>query len=161
MLNEMLNANFNYKGNLVVIQCEKEDKLLNVCSKFASKINEPVDSKIYIWNNQLLNLDKSIYEQMHDSLEKNEEINIIVNDIAKNDTVLIKYNFNGVDEEFKAKKEDNIFELIQALIKKPIDILFGGKRATQSDFQKNFNQLANSIDKQKNQMNLLVIERET
>ena len=157
----MINVNFDYKGHLVAIQCNGQDKLLKICSKFALKINEPVESKIFVWNNQLLNLDKTFTEQMNDSLEKKEEIKIIVNDIAKNDTVLIKYNFNGVDEEFKAKKEDNIFELIQALIKKPIDILFGGKRATQSDFQKNFNQLANSIDKQKNQMNLLVIERET
>ena len=157
----MINVNFDYKGHLVAIQCNGQDKLLKICSKFALRINEPVESKIFVWNNQLLNLDKTFTEQMNDSLEKKEEIKIIVNDIAKNDTVLIKYNFNGVDEEFKAKKEDNIFELIQALIKKPIDILFGGKRATKTDFQKNFNQLANSIDKEENQMNLLVIERES
>ena len=98
----MLNANFNYKGNLVVIQCEKEDKLLNVCSKFASKINEPVDSKIYIWNNQLLNLDKSIYEQMHDSLEKNEEIYIIVNDIA----IQFYKNMIKIDNKKRLKNND-------------------------------------------------------
>ena len=79
----MINVNFDYKGHLVTIQCNGQDKLLKICSKFALKINEPVESKIFVWNNQLLNLDKTFTEQMNDSLEKKEEIKIIVNDIEK------------------------------------------------------------------------------
>ena len=155
----MSNVKFNYKGKILVVQCNPEDKLSKICSKFASKINEPVESKIYIYNNQLLNLEKTLSEQLSEKKEETEEITIYVNDIAKNDNVLIKYNFNGVEEEIKVKKEDNFLEIIQKLIPMPIDILFGGRRANKSDFKKNFNELANSDDKQRNQMNLLVIER--
>lgn len=155
----MLNVKFDYKGYIITIQCDIEDKLNKICSKFASKINEPVESKIYIYNNQLLNLEKTLSEQLSEIKEETEEITIYVNDIAKNDNVLIKYNFNGVEEEIKVKKEDNFLEIIQKLIPMPIDILFGGRRANKSDFKKNFNELANSDDKQRNQMNLLVIER--
>lgn len=155
----MSNVKFNYKGKTLEVQCNPEDKLSKICSKFASKINEPVESKIYIYNNQLLNLEKTLSEQLSEIKEETEEITIYVNDIAKNDNVLIKYNFNGVEEEIKVKKEDNFLEIIQKLIPMPIDILFGGRRANKSDFKKNFNELANSDDKQRNQMNLLVIER--
>ena len=156
----MLNVKFDYKGYIITIQCDIEDKLNKICSKFASKINEPLESKIYIFNNQLLNLNKTFLEQFSE-LDTDQEIKIIVNDIAKDDTVVIKYNFNGVEEELNVKKDDNFLEIIQAAIKKPIEILFGGKRATENDFKKNFNQLANRLDKERNQMNLLVFERES
>ena len=155
----MSNVNFDYKGNKIIIQCNPEDKLYKICTKFASKINQPVESKIYIYNNQLLNLEKTLSEQLKELNKENEEITIFVNDIAKNDTVLIKYNFNGVEEELQVKRGDNFLKIIRTLIKKPIDILFGGKAATENDFDKNFEQLANKYEKQKNQMNVLVLER--
>ena len=155
----MSNVKFDYKGNQIIIQCNPEDKLYKICTKFAIKINEPVESKIYIYNNQLLNLEKTLSEQLKESNEENEEITISVNDISKNDTVLIKYNFEGVEEELKVKRDDNFLEIIQGLIKKPIDILFGGRAANKSDFNKNFEQLANKYEKERNEMNLLILER--
>ena len=112
----MSNVKFNYKGKTLEVQCNPEDKLTKICSKFASKINEPVESKIYIYNNQLLNLEKTLSEQLSEIKGETEVITIYVNDIAKNDNVLIKYNFNGVEEEIKVKKEDNFLEIIQKLI---------------------------------------------
>ena len=155
----MLNVKFNYKGNNVMVQCNINDTLINICSKFASKINEPIESKIYVYQNQLLNLNKTLFEQINDFKDNNQEIEIVVNDIAKNDTVLIKYNFNGVDEEIKVKREDNFLEIIASLIKKPINILFGGKVASKQDFKKNFNELANNMQKEQKQLNLIIFEK--
>ena len=155
----MSNVNFDYKGNKIIIQCNPEDKLYKICTKFASKINEPVEAKIYIYNNQLLNLEKTLSEQLKESNKENEEITISVNDIAKNDTVSIKYNFNGVEKELQVKRDENFLEIIKGLVKKPIDILFGGRAADKGDFDKNFEQLANKYEKERNQMNVLVLER--
>ena len=155
----MSNVNFDYKGKKIIIQCNPEDKLYKICTKFASKINEPVEAKIYIYNNQLLNLEKTLSEQLKESNKENEEITISVNDIAKNDTVSIKYNFNGVEKELQVKRDENFLEIIKGLVKKPIDILFGGRAADKGDFDKNFEQLANKYEKERNQMNVLVLER--
>ena len=45
---------------------------------------------------------------------------------------------NGVEEELQVKRGDNFLKIIRTLIKKPIDILFGGKRATKTDLNRNY-----------------------
>jgi hypothetical protein len=51
------NAVFNYKENKIIIQCNSDDKMINICRKFSIKIDADVNSKIYIYNGNLLNLD--------------------------------------------------------------------------------------------------------
>ena len=51
------NAVFNYKENKIIIQCNSDDKMINICKKFSAKIDADVNSKIYIYNGNLLNLD--------------------------------------------------------------------------------------------------------
>ena len=42
------NAVFNYKENKIIIQCNSDDKMINICKKFSTKIDADVNSKIYL-----------------------------------------------------------------------------------------------------------------
>lgn len=40
-----MNAVFNYKGQKVIIQCNPDDKMINICKKFSIKIDADVIQK--------------------------------------------------------------------------------------------------------------------
>ena len=111
------------KKKKIYIQCNLEDKMFDVCQKFSNKINQEVDSKIFIFMGKVLNLDSTIVEQINTSSENISEIKeimIIVYDNDK-DTVLIKYNYEGENREVQLKKGDNILKRISSLIKQPYE----------------------------------------
>ena len=159
-----MNAIFSYKERKISIQCNLEDKIFDVCQKFSIKINQEVDSKIFIFMGKVLNLDSTIAEQINTSCENSSEIKeilIIVYDNDK-DTVLIKYNYEGENREVQLKKGDNILKRISSLIKQPYDkinILYNGGQATKEDFNKDFEHLANIQNKEDNTMSLLIFDR--
>ena len=56
----MININFKYNQNTIIIQCNANDCMRDICKKFASKIDADVDSKIYILNNTKLNINSDL-----------------------------------------------------------------------------------------------------
>ena len=159
-----MNAIFSYKESKIYIQCNIQDKMLDICRKFSTKICQDVDSKIYIYMGKVLNLDSTLAQQLNVSLENSsgiKEILIIVYDNDK-DSVLIKYNYEGEDRQVQLKKGDNILKRISSLIKQPyekINILYNGGEASEDDFNKDFNQLANEQNKEDKTMSLLIFDR--
>jgi len=159
-----MNAIFSYKESKIYIQCNIQDKMLDICRKFSTKICQDVDSKIYIYMGKVLNLDSTLAQQLNVSLENSSgirEILIIVYDNDK-DSVLIKYNYEGEDRQVQLKKGDNILKRISSLIKQPyekINILYNGGEASEDDFNKDFNQLANEQNKEDKTMSLLIFDR--
>ena len=59
-----MNAIFSYKESKIYIQCNLEDKILNICQKFSSKIGQDIESKIFIFMGKVLNLDSTLAEQL-------------------------------------------------------------------------------------------------
>ena len=156
-----MNAIFSYKESKIYIQCNLEDKILNICQKFSSKIGQDIESKIFIFNGKVLNLDSTLAEQLNGTADKSSDITIQVYDNDK-DTVLIKYNYEGQNKEVKLKKGENILKRISSLIKQPyekINILYNGEIAKQEDFNKGFDDLANNQNKENNTMSLLIFDR--
>ena len=96
-----MNAIFSYKETKIYIQCNLEDKMLNICQKFSNKINQEVDSKIYIFMEKVLNLDSTLEEQLNISSDIKSGIKEILITVYDNDkdTVLIKYNYEGEDKQ--------------------------------------------------------------
>ena len=136
-----MNAIFSYKESKISIQCNLEDKILNICQKFSTKINQDIESKIFIFMGKVLNLDSTLAEQINENFDKSTNITEIVIQVYDNDkdTVLIKYSYEGQNKEIQLKKEDNILKRISSLIKQPyekINILYNGELATQEDFNK-------------------------
>lgn len=159
-----MNAIFSYKESKISIQCNLEDKILNICQKFSTKINQDIESKIFIFMGKVLNLDSTLAEQINENFDKSTNITEIVIQVYDNDkdTVLIKYSYEGQNKEIQLKKEDNILKRISSLIKQPyekINILYNGELATQEDFNKDFDDLANKQNKENNTMSLLIFDR--
>jgi hypothetical protein len=49
---------FNYEGQLITIQCNKNDKMRDICSKLSIKINENINSLIFLYGGNKINLKK-------------------------------------------------------------------------------------------------------
>ena len=91
-----MNAIFSYKEIKIYIQCNLEDKILNICQKFSSKIGQDIESKIFIFMGKVLNLDSTLGEQLNGKFDKSSDIPEVVIQVYDNDkdTVLIKYSYD-------------------------------------------------------------------
>ena len=64
---------FIYEGNQIKIQCDKNQKMNEMCSKLSKKINMNLNSLIFIYGGSQLNLDKKLNE-----ITKENKINILI-----------------------------------------------------------------------------------
>ena len=153
------NAVFNYKDNKITIQCNSDDKMINVCKKFCTKIDVDVNSKIYIYNGNLLNLEDTYGQQIQNSNNPDEEIKVFDN----TNLVTIKYDYEGQSKEVQLPRQENILKRISSIIKTPLDkinILLNGQVASEEDYEKDFTKLSNNQNKTDNSMNLLIVDRD-
>ena len=45
-----MNIEFNFEGNKVEVQCNPNDKLKEVCEKFATKMKKEIKNLIFLYN---------------------------------------------------------------------------------------------------------------
>ena len=64
---------FIYEGNQINIQCDKNEKMDEICNKLSNKINMNLNSLIFLYGGSQLNLDKKLNE-----ITKENNINILV-----------------------------------------------------------------------------------
>ena len=87
---------FKYKDTKITIQCHSDDRMFNICKKFATKIDADVNSKVYIYNANILNLDLT-FGQIQNTNDPEEEVKVFDN----KDLVKIKYQYYGEHKEFQ------------------------------------------------------------
>ena len=69
---------FEYNGIKTFIQCSKEEKMSNICIKYAVKIQKNINSLYFLYNGIKINNELTFYEQAN-SFDKNRlEMNILV-----------------------------------------------------------------------------------
>ena len=64
---------FTYEGNQINIQCDKNQKMDEICNKLSTKIDLNINSLIFLYGGSQLNLDKKLNE-----ITKENNINILV-----------------------------------------------------------------------------------
>ena len=64
---------FTYEGNQINIQCDKNQKMDEICNKLSTKINMNINSLIFLYGGSQLNLNKKLNE-----ITKENKINILV-----------------------------------------------------------------------------------
>ena len=69
----MAKADFIFEGKSFTIQCDKNEKLKDICSKLSAKINEDINTLTFIYERKQINLDKTFNE-----LTKENKINFLV-----------------------------------------------------------------------------------
>ena len=71
-------ANFIFNGIKTTIQCSKEDKMKDICAKYASKIDKELNSLYFLYNENQINNELTFYEQANSLDKQSLEMNILV-----------------------------------------------------------------------------------
>ena len=69
----MAEAKFTFEGQDIIIQCTKNQKMRDICTNLSNKINVGLNSLVFLYGGDQLNLDKTFQE-----LTKENRISIIV-----------------------------------------------------------------------------------
>ena len=159
----MININFTYNQNIIIIQCNANDCMRDICKKFASKINVDVDSKIYIFDNAKLNIDPGLNltfaQQLNSEDIDGKEIQVFDN---KDSKYTVKFTYKGEDKEIKVKETEtvgSVFDIIGKYIKKKKNsffTLYNGSAILGDDMNKPINQISKQLDQFDKKMNLII-----
>ena len=69
----MAEAKFTYEGSDIIIQCNKNQRMRDICTNLSTKINIGINSLIFLYGGTKLDLEKTFEE-----LTKENKISILV-----------------------------------------------------------------------------------
>ena len=77
---EKANANiiFSLDGKNKIIQCSKEDKIEDICRRYANKVNIDINSLIFLYGGNQLKLELSFKDQANSIDNNNNEMRVLV-----------------------------------------------------------------------------------
>lgn len=153
-------AAFTFEGHNVTIQCSQNERMRIICQRYATKIGINLNSLLFLYGGNQLNLDLSFNEHANSIDKKNNVMNILVYKNESNDFACpkcgekIKLNvekFNNI-----ILTNDKIKEAIKGIIFQ-IDNLINNRTISISNINiqlKNMNIILNTIkeDIKKNNM---------
>ena len=76
---------FVYKGNKIKIQCLEEEKIKNICNKYASKINKNINSLYFLYGGNQINFELTFKEQANNLDNERKVMNVLVYDQDNNE----------------------------------------------------------------------------
>ena len=75
-------------GREIIIPCQKEEKLKNICQRFADKTNNDINKLFFLYNGNKVNIENTFEQIINLGDKENNKMNIIVanssNEIDKN-----------------------------------------------------------------------------
>ena len=167
---------FTLDGDDLTIQCSQEEKMKDICQRYANKIEANLYSLMFLYGGDKLNLDLAFKEQINSIDKNNNRVKVIVIKNNNNDFICpkcgekVKINEEKIDDIILSNKniKDNIYGIklqIENMIKnssnnimniqlKNINIILN---TINEDIQKNndklknlFNHNINKVYKNKN-----------
>jgi surface protein len=72
------NVSFDFEGRIVKIQCSTDDKMKDICQKYANKIERNVNSLIFLYGGSNLNYQLSFKEQANIIDRERNEMSVLV-----------------------------------------------------------------------------------
>ena len=69
---------FNFEGRNLTIQCSLEDKIKDICQKFATKIDSNINSLIFLYGGNKMNMELKFKEQANSMDIDNKEMKVLV-----------------------------------------------------------------------------------
>ena len=91
----MAKAEFNYKGNVTSILCSENEKMEEICKRFANKIQIDITNLIFLYSGININLQNTLSQIMNNIDKQRKVVSILVSTIntitkTKSFTNLIK-----------------------------------------------------------------------
>ena len=143
---------FTFEGKETTIECSKEDKMKDICQKYSSKIESNLDSLLFLYGGNQLNLESS-FENQANSIDKSEN-KMIISVFKKEESDLecpkcgdkIQFNFEPLKDILSSN--NNIIDNI-AGIKLIIENIVKNSLVEVVNVQlKNVNTILNSINEE-------------
>jgi len=78
---------FELDGNNLIIQCSSQDKMKDICQKYATKINKNIDSLLFIYEGNKINFELTFSNQVNSIDRNNGEMKILVNKKENNKSI--------------------------------------------------------------------------
>ena len=72
------NILFTLDGNELIIQCSKEDKMKDICQKYATKVNENINSLLFLYGGNIINFELRFKDQANSIDNTNNKMSILV-----------------------------------------------------------------------------------
>ena len=69
---------FNLDGIDIIIQCSIEDKIKDICEKFGTKIESDINSLIFLYGGNQMNMVLKFKEQANSFDQSRNEMNVLV-----------------------------------------------------------------------------------
>ena len=88
---------FELDGNNLIIQCSSQDKMKDICQKYATKIDKNIDSLLFLYEGSKINFDLTFSNQANTIDINNGGMKILVNKKENNKYIspnCIKLNDN-------------------------------------------------------------------
>ena len=101
----MYKVKFNFKGQETMIQCKNEDKIKQICNRFALKANIGISNIYFVYNGNIINENLKIEDQINNDDKMRKEIYILVQEKDKN---TINENFIKSKDIICPKCQENI-----------------------------------------------------
>ena len=148
---------FTFMGNKMIIQCMKEEKMKDICKRYSIKIERHINTLLFIYNGNIINLELSFEEQANIIDKNNRKMNIIV-DIKEIDEFIcpkcgekIELNKEKLDEIILLN--NNIKDKINGLKMNIENIINNSIIDIINNQLKNINIILNSINEDINKNN--------
>jgi len=109
-----INVIFTFEGRDIAIQCTKEDQMRDICRRLSIKLDENINSLLFLYGGDKVNFDLSLIEQANQFDKEKNEMRIFVYRNEKED----KY----ACPKCGAKIDPNIFKKYQKDEKKVEDL---------------------------------------
>ena len=147
---------FSLNGIKVHIQCTLEDKIKDICQKYATKIDNNINSLLFLYGGNQMNMELKFKEQASSMDINNKEMNVLVYKNENDDDFICPH----CNKKIKLEKIDeiilinnNIKDIING-IKFTIDNIIKLSKDNNISFQlKNINIIVNTINEDINKNN--------
>ena len=147
---------FSFNGIEVHIQCTLEDKIKDICKKYATKIDNNINSLLFLYGGNQMNMELKFKEQASSMDINNKEMNVLVYKNENDDDFICPH----CNKKIKLEKIDeiilinnNIKNIING-IKFTIDNIIKLSKDNNISFQlKNINIIVNTINEDINKNN--------
>ena len=76
----MSEAVFNFDGRPTNVQCNENDKMIDICKRFCGKVGKEIGNMVFLFQGQKLDLEKTFKDLIPKGSENNHKLTILVND---------------------------------------------------------------------------------
>ena len=119
MSNAKAKVVFVLDGIDITIQCLNQDKIKDICQKYAYKIEKNINTLLFLYGGKYLNFELSFNDQANSIDKKNHEMKVLVykneNQVIKNDNKAISGKLNKIErinKEVYNKNKENILKYL-------------------------------------------------